>query len=529
MSHTSAPTPSLLPQPARSQLREEELVLTPQTAVLAPSALAAEAGYLTEILRGSTGWPIPVVNQKEGHEGPLLVLETEETWSHLGPEGYHLAVTPQGVTLSAAQSAGIFYGIQTLLQLLPPAIFGAGPHSREAEPRWALPCGKFEDQPKYAWRGVMLDCVRHFRPVAFVKKMIRLAALHKLNTFHWHLTDDQGWRIEIKKYPRLTEIGAWRKETRRGHFLADGTGDGLPHGGFYTQDEIREVVAFAAAHHVTIVPEIEMPGHAQAAVAAYPELGCTSEPVEVRTSWGISADIYNPEESTLLFLQDVLTEVMELFPGRTIHVGGDEARKDQWLASPEVQQRITTLGLKDVHEMQSYFIRRMEEFLAAHGRRLIGWDEILEGGLAPGAAVMSWRGTEGGQTAARLGHDVVMTPQQSTYLDFYQSAEVLDEPLAIGHLTRLEDVFAYDPLPADLPPEKAHHILGTQAQLWGEFMPTTEHVEYMAFPRLAALAEVAWTAERDDFAGFRARLKRHLKRLDILGVRYRPLDDDDRY
>jgi len=300
--------------------------------------------------------------------------------------------------------------------------------------------------------------------------------------------------------------------------------DGISHGGFYTQEQIREIVRYADERHITIVPEIEMPGHAQAVLAAYPEFGCTGEKIEVRKNWGISEHIYSPKEGTFQFLQDVLVEVMELFPGRFIHIGGDEAVKKQWDSSPEIQALMSKAGAKDSHEMQSYFIRRMDGFLTGHGRRLIGWDEILEGGLAEGAAVMSWRGIQGGIAAAMQGHDVVMAPNSHTYLDHYQSESVADEPLAIGGFLPLEKVYSYEPVPAEIPCDKIRHILGVQCQLWAEYMPTTANVEYMAFPRLAALAETAWSpAENRSYDLFVERLRLHLKRLDILKVKYRAL------
>ena len=350
-----------------------------------------------------------------------------------------------------------------------------------------------------------------------------------MNSLHLHLTDDQGWRIEIKKYPRLTTVGAWRKETLVGPLHDEHAKnlqfDGIPHGGFYSQEDIREIVAYARARFITVVPEIEMPGHAQAAIAAYPELGNLAEPLEVSTTWGIHEHVYNIEESTLKFMTDVLDEVMALFPGPFIHVGGDECPKIEWKESPAAQARIRELGLKDEEELQSYFIRHMDKYLTKHGRRLIGWDEILEGGLAENAAVMSWRGEEGGIAAANAGHDVVMAPYHSTYLDYYQSEERSEEPLAFDTFLPLEKVYAYDPIPREIAAEKQRHVLGTQGQMWSEYIPTPENCEYMAFPRLCALAESAWTpAEMKNYAGFMHRLREHLRRLDVLKVNYRKLD-----
>jgi hexosaminidase len=360
-------------------------------------------------------------------------------------------------------------------------------------------------------------------PVEFVKKYIDLLAIHKMNRFHWHLTEDQGWRIEIMKYPKLAEISAWRDESLIGHASEKPRQfDGKPHGGFYTQDEIREVVAYAAERYITVVPEIEMPGHSQAALAAYPELSCTGGPFKVQTMWGIHEDVYCAgNEKTFEFLENVLAEVLELFPGEYIHVGGDECPKDRWEKCPKCQSRIKSEGLEDENELQSYFIKRMEKFLNAHDRRLIGWDEILEGGLAPNATVMSWRGEEGGIKAAKAGHDVVMAPTSHTYFDYYQ-ADPENEPLAIGGMLPIETVYSYDPVPAELNEEQITHILGVQAQVWTEYIPTPEKAEYMAYPRACALAEIAWTpADQKDYERFSRSLARHLKRLDMLDVNYR--------
>jgi hexosaminidase len=346
-----------------------------------------------------------------------------------------------------------------------------------------------------------------------------------MNVFHWHLTDDQGWRIEIKKYPRLTEVGAWRDRTLVGRPQRDSAADVFDnkrHGGFYTQDDVREIVAYAAERFVTVVPEIEMPGHSQAAIAAYPSLGNLGDTVKPWTMWGVSPYILNPSDSTIAFMEDVLTEVMALFPGPYIHVGGDEAIKPQWKTSPRAQARIRELGLKDENELQSWFIKQMDSFLTTHGRRLVGWDEILDGGLAPNAVVMSWRGTAGGIAASRAGHDVVMTPGSHTYFDRYQSANQDSEPLAIGGFLPIDTVYSYEPVPAELEPQFASHILGAQGQVWTEYIEGPKNVEYMAYPRMSALSEVLWTSrERRDFADFSARLPAHLARLDALDVNYR--------
>ncbi len=512
--------PMLLPEPVSVDVREGRFVLAPDTVMAAGGAAREVAALCRAWLSPATGLELPLVPSIPGDAHPALVFQLDAALSNLGAEGYALSATPRRVVVRALQPAGLFYGAQTLRQLLPPEIFGSAPVPGM---EWSLPCVEISDFPRFGWRGAMLDCVRHFMPKEFVLRFIDLLALHKLNTFHWHLSDDQGWRLEIKAYPRLTEVGAWRKETLVGHLgdERDMVFDGVPHGGFYTHDDVREIVAYAQARHVTIVPEIEMPGHAQAAIAAYPELGNTGDPVAVRPYWGISETIYNVAESTFNFLQTVLDEVLSLFPGPFIHVGGDEAPKVQWRASPAAQARMRELGLRDEDALQSYFIRRMDAFLTSRGRRLIGWDEILEGGLAENAAVMSWRGVAGGVAAATAGHDVVMAPNTHTYFDYYQSEDRSREPLAIGGYVPLETVYAFDPFCPGLDATAARHILGAQAQLWTEYVPTPEHAETMLFPRLCALAEVAWThPSRKNYAGFLTRLRRHLCRLDGLGVNY---------
>ncbi|HKJ01954.1 MAG TPA: family 20 glycosylhydrolase [Longimicrobiales bacterium] len=377
------------------------------------------------------------------------------------------------------------------------------------------------DAPRFPYRGMHLDVARHFFGPDFVKRYIDQLARYKINRFHWHLTDDQGWRIEIKRYPRLTEVGARRAETMVEKNFEPFVGDSTPYGGFYTQDEIRDVVAYARERYVTIVPEIEMPGHSLAALAAHPGLACTPGPFEVGTRWGVYEDIYCPREETFEFLENVLTEVMDLFPGPYIHIGGDEAPKARWEASDVARDVIRREGLADEEELQSWFVQRIARFLDAHGRRLIGWDEILEGGLAPNATVMSWRGTEGGIDAARQGHDVIMTPSSHLYLDFYQG-DPAQEPLAIGGYLPLERVYAFEPVPAELTPAEARHILGAQGNLWTEYIATEEHAEYMAFPRALALAEVTWSpASARGFADFARRLPWQLDRLDAAGIHYR--------
>jgi hexosaminidase len=358
-------------------------------------------------------------------------------------------------------------------------------------------------------------------PLEFIKKYIDNMAMHKLNTFHWHLTEDQGWRIEIKKYPKLTEVGAWRKETLIGHVKdKPHKFDGKRHGGFYTQEQAKEIVQYAKDRFITVVPEIEMPGHAKAAIAAYPELGVTGKPVEVATYWGIFPDIFNVEESTFKFLEDVLTEVMDIFPSEYIHIGGDEAIKDQWKASDKIQQKIKELGLEDEHQLQSYFIKRMEKFINSRGRKLIGWDEILEGGLAPNATVMSWQGVEGGIAAARSNHDVIMTPAQYLYFWTYQ-ADPATEPFAFGGYIPLQKVYSFEPIPAELTADQSKYILGAQGCAWTEYMETPRDVEYMVFPRMSALSEIVWSPKGSkDWKDFTTRMTKQYKRYDQRKINY---------
>jgi hexosaminidase len=423
-------------------------------------------------------------------------------------ESYRLTVTVDSIRLTAGAEAGLFRGMQTLRQLL--SMAGG-----------RIPALRIDDAPRFSWRGAHLDVARHFFPVAFVKRYIDLISRYKLNTFHWHLTDDQGWRIEIRKYPRLTEIGAWRKETMVEKNFDPYVGDGIRYGGFYTQEEIRDVVAYAAERHITVVPEIEMPGHAKAAIAAYPSLACTPGPFEVWTMWGVHEDILCPHERTFTFLENVLTEVMELFPGQWIHIGGDEAPKRRWKESAVAQAVIRREGLKDEQQLQSWFVQRIERFLASRGRRLIGWDEILEGGLAPGATVMSWRGTDGGIEAARAGHDVIMSPGSHLYFDHAEGPAEL-EPLSIGGNTPLERVYEFEPIPPQLQGTERTHILGAQANMWTEYLNTPADVEFKLFPRLLALAEVVWSpAEARDWESFSRRLPAALRALDRLAVNYR--------
>lgn len=509
--------PSVIPQPVQMEVGRGIFDLDADTRIVLTNP-TNEVQQLTESwarpIRATSGFNLQLVDTPSDAPSNTITLRLSRDASHPA-EGYRLNVTSDVVTVEAKTPAGLFYGLQTLTQLL------SGGHSSG----WSVPVVQIVDAPRFAYRGMHLDVGRHFFPVAFVKKYIDLLAMYKMNKFHWHLTDDQGWRIEIKKYPKLTEIGAYRKETVVGknfeRFDRPYVGDGQPHGGFYTQDEVREVVAYARARYIDVIPEIEMPGHATAALAAYPELACTDGPFNVPTTWGIFEDVFCPKEETFQFLEDVLTEVIAVFPSQYIHIGGDEVLKVRWKESELAQEVITREGLADEDELQSYFIKRIESFLQAQGRRLIGWDEILEGGLAPDATVMSWRGMEGGIEAARQGHDVIMTPTSHTYFDYYQGDPV-QEPLAIRGLTPLEKVYGFEPVPETLSAEDAAHILGAQGNVWTEYMATTDHVEYMVFPRMLALAEVVWSPqELRNWEDFVQRLPAQLQHLDTLGVNYR--------
>ena len=428
-------------------------------------------------------------------------------------EGYRLRIDPRGVVIRG-RPAGLFYGAQSVLQL-------AAARSGSA---FVLPALEIQDQPRFAYRGLHLDTARHMFSVDFLKRYLDWMARYKLNRLHWHLTDDQGWRIEIKQYPRLTEVGSMRKETLVGHAPQSTVYDGKPYGGFYTHDQIREVIEYARERFITVIPEIEMPGHSLAALAAYPEMACTPGPFEVATTWGAFKDVFCPKEITFLFLENVLSETMDLFPSQYIHIGGDEVQKDRWKESADAQAVMQREGLKDESELQSYFIRRIGSFINSKGRRMIGWDEILEGGLAPDATVMSWRGEQGGIAAARQGHDVIMTPDSYLYFDHYQGDRT-KEPLAIGGMLPIEKVYSYNPVPAALSEDEKRHILGPQANLWTEYIADSRQVEYMLFPRFFALAEVAWSPQSSrNYRDFLGRVPAQLAWLKRQGVDYRPLD-----
>ncbi|MGW2419312.1 beta-N-acetylhexosaminidase [Streptomyces sp. NPDC001709] len=522
------PDVALIPAPSRVSASlpggGTGFVIDADTEIDATEGTERVARWLRTTVGAATG--LPLAPHRDSGFRILLRITPSLADTLGGPEAYQLCADGYLICIDGASEAGLFWGAQTFRQLLGPEAFRRAPISGRTE--WEFPAVTIRDAPRFRWRGLLLDVARHFMPKEGVLRYLDLMAAHKLNVFHFHLTDDQGWRIEIKRYPKLTETASWRARSKFGH-RASPLWDEKPHGGYYTQDDIREIVAYAAERHITVVPEIDVPGHSQAAIAAYPELGNTdvidTTALNVWDNWGISANVLAPTDTTLRFYEGVFEEVLELFPSEFIHVGGDECRKEQWTASVAAKTRIADLGLADEDELQSWFIGHFDAWLAARGRRLIGWDEILEGGLAKGAAVSSWRGYGGGIAAARAGHDVVMCPEQYVYLD-HRQAPGEDEPVPIGFVRTLEDVYRFEPVPDGLTDDEARHVLGTQANVWTEVMEDTARVDYQTFPRLAAFAEVAWSplpapAERD-FAGFERRMGVHYARLDALGVAYRP-------
>lgn len=505
---------NIIPEPQSVTLTQGDLKAANLTHIRMPlqadSALEATVRFCAEYLKRTTGRELEV--RKGGIKGrnAIIIADIDSIKTKGAVAGaYDLDVMAEQIYIKAEDNEGVFYAFQTLVQLFPSATDAKG----------LIPNLKIKDAPRFRYRGLHLDVCRHFFPVSFIKKYIDLMASYKMNYFHWHLTEDQGWRIEIKQYPKLQEVAAWRNETLIGHAHDKPQRfDGKRYGGYYTQEEVRDVVRYAAERFITIVPEIEMPGHAQAALAAYPELSCTDKPVEVATTWGVFEDVYCPKEETFTFLENVLSEVIELFPGPYIHIGGDECPKAQWKQSSFCQDLIRREGLKDENGLQSYFIKRIEKFVNSKGKRIIGWDEILEGGLAPNATVMSWRGEQGGIEAAKSGHDVIMTPTDYCYLDYYQSLGS-DEPLAIGGYVPLQKVYGYEPIPAVLTEKEGKFILGAQGNLWTEYIQTTEQVEYMVFPRAIALAEVNWSPKaKRNFKDFGRRLSVHLQKLKARGV-----------
>lgn len=511
------PIHSIIPAPVSFQRSKGTFIIKPETAVFINSSskeLSKLAGTLNEALSHYGISPLSVATQQQDRLPANSILLSIDNYNEISnKEGYILEVSRKNITLKATTGKGIFYGLQSLFQLMP--VKGNG---RYGSSPVKIPACKIIDYPRFPHRGMHLDVGRHMFPVEFIKKYIDLMSMYKINNFHWHLTEDQGWRLEIRKYPLLTETGAFRRSSPIGRNAGD---DNIFYGGFYTQDEAREIVEYASGKYVNVIPEIEMPGHALAALASYPHLGCTGGPYEVWTMWGVHDDIFCAgNEEVFQFLEDVLTEVMDIFPSKYIHIGGDEAPKTRWDVCEKCRQRIMDEQLKDSHELQSYFITRIEKFLNKHGRQIIGWDEILEGGLAPGATVMSWRGTEGGIAAAKMGHDVIMSPGSHCYLDHYQ-ANPAGEPFAIGGLTTLKKTYSFEPVPDVLNEKESRHILGAQGNVWTEYIKTPSHVEYMAYPRAIALAEVNWSPrESRNWENFVGRLVVNMKRLDLKHVNY---------
>ena len=508
---------AIIPQPSFVQRNEGSFRITKSTPIFVEQGDAEvlrTVGFLNERLEKAAGFTLKVIE-----DDPLMhANENGLFWLNAGllDERYNIAVSPNRMLFEYGDGAGAFYALQTLLQLLPEEIFS---EKRCNGVKWEVPCCSIEDKPRFQWRGMHLDCCLHFFDIPFLKRYIDIMALHKVNRFHWHLTEDQGWRLEIKKYPLLTEKGQWRKETVIGS-LSSGIYDGIPHGGFYTQEEVRDLVQYAAERYVTIIPEIEMPGHALAAIACYPELSCGLEDhYETATKWGIFRQVFCPKDETFAFLEDVLDEVFELFPSKVIHIGGDECPKASWKQCPHCQALIKKLGLKDEFELQSWFIQRIEKYVNSKGREIIGWDEILQGGLAPNAKVMSWLGEEGGIKAAKQHHEAVMAPYPKYYLDYWQ-ADPDSEPLAMGGPTTLRTMYEYNPVPAALAQDEWKYIIGVEGCVWTEYMPTPARVEYMAWPRMCAIAESGWSVRDKDWDGFTRRLETHLGRLDRLGVGY---------
>ncbi len=498
---------SIIPKPVKTEWKKGNFVIT-KTTVIVPGGEAEKksAAFLNDYLEQFYGFRLKTGKQPAANYIRLFTRTTSE----FPKEGrYSMQVSADAIDISGETPQGTFYGVQTLIQLLPVSPAAA----------LQIPAVAIEDYPRFQYRGLMLDAGRHFFPVSFVKKYIDYIALHKINYFHWHLTEDQGWRIEIKKYPKLTETGSCRNGTIIGHYPGTGN-DSIHYCGYYTQEEIKDVVQYASDRFITVIPEIEMPGHSSAALASYPYLGCTGGPYHVQQTWGVFKDVYCAgNDSVFQFLQDVLDEVFSLFPSKYIHIGGDECPKDSWKNCPKCQKRIKDNNLKDEHELQSYFVQRMEKYINSKGRTMIGWDEILEGGLAPNAMVMSWRGEEGGIAAAKQNHNVIMTPGKFVYLDHAQTKK--EDSVTIGGYLPLQTVYNYEPIPAELTAEEAKHILGAQGNVWTEYMGNVAKVEYMIFPRLSALSEVLWSPkEQRDWKDFQQRMETQYKRYNIWKANY---------
>ena len=525
----------IIPQPVFMEMLKGRFLVNSKTAVAATNNLEKEGRYLADLLSQNLNTSVAF---QSGSSAAAIQLKLDT--SILEDEGYTVSVTSQKIIVAGKTAKGVFYGIQTLRQLLPTA--------KVSTKNFTIPAVKIQDYPRFSYRGMHLDVGRHIFPLDFIKKYIDLIAMHKMNTFHWHLTEDQGWRIEIKKYPKLTEIGSKRYGTIKGRFHKEAGNDETEYGGFYTQEEIKEVVKYAKERHVSIIPEIELPGHASAAIASYPFLSCfpneptfvtnnmgskagklaqtNGTPKIVQETWGVFDDVFCAgNEKTFEFLENVLNEVIPLFPSEYIHIGGDECPKSNWKRCSNCQKRIQENQLADEHELQSYFIQRIEKYLNAKGKKIIGWDEILEGGLAPNATVMSWRGEKGGIEAAKQHHDVIMTPGTHCYFDKYQvdTKDQAKEPLAIGGFLSIEKVYNYNPIPDELAPDEKKYVLGAQGNVWTEYMKTTDYVEYMILPRMTALSEAVWSPfETKNWNGFKARLNTMKLRYEALGLKYAP-------
>ncbi|MEA1873197.1 MAG: beta-N-acetylhexosaminidase [Bacteroidota bacterium] len=475
-----AKTLKILPQPQEIKSQNGRFNITGENTKIFTDQWAETYNQAISLM--NSYWPNSVKSVTSDKKANVFINHD----SNLEAEAYTLEITPEKISITCADSSGAYYAAQTLRQIII--------QSDNEDGDFLLPCVSIKDAPRFAYRGMHLDVCRHFFTVETIKNHLDIMGAHKFNRFHWHLTEDQGWRIEIKQYPKLTEVGSYRPET----VIGKNTGeyDGTPHEGYYTQDEIREIIAYAHKNCIEVIPEIEMPGHSLAALTTYPELGCTGGPYEVATTWGVFDDVYCAgNDKTMAFMKDVLDEVAKLFPGEYIHIGGDECPKTRWKACPRCQKRMKTHQLADEHELQSWFIQEIEHYLNEKGKRIIGWDEILKGGLAENATVMSWRGEAGGIEAAERGHDVIMTPNANCYFDHYQTEPITDEPFAIGGMTTVKDVYNYEPIPAELKNEHAHHVLGAQANLWSEYIPTEAHLQYMMLPRATALSEVLWTSK----------------------------------
>lgn len=514
----------LTPQKGRFQLTNKVVVILPDL----PEVKAITDSLIAR-LKIASGISLQYAKKKDS-KTPSIEFNLQSGFTN---EGYKLSVSPKAINIAASKANGLFYALQTIYQLMPPSVYGNECMKQE---NWSIPAVEIEDAPRFSYRGLMLDVARHYSPVEYIYKFIDMLAAHKMNTFHWHLTEDQGWRIEIKKYPKLIEIGSKRDETLVGYYFENypQVFDGKEHSGYYTQQQIKDIVAYAASKYITVIPEIEMPGHALAAIASYPELSCTPDSTyKVAGTWGVFEQVYCPKEATFKFLEGVLDEVMELFPSPYIHIGGDECPKTAWVKSEHCQALIKELGLKNdsipslvdgrkhskEEKLQSYFITRMEKYINSKGRNIIGWDEILEGGLAPNATVMSWRGVEGGMNAAKAGHDAIMTPGAYVYLDSYQEDPEF-APTTIGGYTTLKKTYSYNPVPGDADELVKKHVIGLQGNIWTEYMQTNERRDYQAFPRAVAIAETAWTLDKNkNWNGFCQRMAGDFQRMDVMNVK----------